>query len=145
MNTRLAKRSNPLFQHCLLLLKFFFFNVLIVTADIITDIDTAISHYQNNDVNWCLFTSLVIFAPFGYVMILFTSSKMLSFTKTYRMDGQYDSLSEILWQFPLFHPLKWVFRLNRFNNFLNSFNLSQRYVVVKYLLQHFLKKFSEFQ
>ncbi len=70
------------------------------------------------------------------------------------MDGQYDSLSEILWQFPLFHPLKWVFRLNHFDSidlitfwtYLTYVRDSSGYVGVKYLLQHFIfKKLSEFK
>ena len=92
--------------HCWLLFKFFLSNVLLTTADIVTDIQTAQTFFEAQDYYWGLLTALFIFAPFGSVLIIFLTSRFISSVKKYEIVEEKDNIAKIIWQFPLLHPIK---------------------------------------
>ncbi len=92
--------------HCWLLVKFLLSNVVLLTADIITDIQTAQSFFEAEDYYWGLLTSLFIFAPFGYVLIIFLTLRCTRSVKKYDIVEEKENITNIIWQFPLLHPIK---------------------------------------
>jgi len=97
---------DPFISHCWLLLKFFLTNILLLTADIVTDTQTALSFFEAGDYYWALVTLLFIFAPFGVVLAFFITSRCIATIKRYEINGEKENLANIIWQFPLLHPIK---------------------------------------
>ena len=106
-----------------LLGRYFVFNVILIFADIATDIYTAVQFFKSGDYNWGMFTILVIFAPLGarIIMIVFNSHKcflglMPDESKTFfrrfkwekndaRIAAHWKELKKLFWSIPLFHPV----------------------------------------
>jgi hypothetical protein len=101
-----TSKRNIIVAHCWLLVKFFLSNVVLLTADIITDIQTAQSFFEAEDYYWGLLSYLFIFAPFGYAVIIFLTSRCISSVKKYEIVEEKENIKNIVWQFPLLHPIK---------------------------------------
>ena len=106
--------GHPKFKHFLILLKFFTFSVALLTADIITDILSALDFFQRGHVYWGLFTMLPIIAPFIVQCII----TLLNLPRCFKIVGKCLELDEarfsiwqndvwkLLWHFPLFQPIR---------------------------------------
>ena len=107
--------QNPIMKHFLVLLQFFLFGVILLFADIVTDIITAVDFYLNGQTYWCLFTTLPIFAPLLARIIL----SFVSFCRCFKFDKNKlqknparfnlwcQDLGKIIWHFPLLQPLRY--------------------------------------
>ncbi len=86
----------------MLITKFLLFNVILLSMDIASDFQTAISFFQSGDFYWGLATILVIFAPFLAVLI---------FSIVTKISNNLEKVfwTNILWQFPFFHPIRLIF------------------------------------
>jgi len=56
--------SHPKREHIWLLFKFFIFNILLLTVDVGTDINTAWNFYQRGDIKFSFISAVIIFIPF---------------------------------------------------------------------------------
>ncbi len=108
--------KNPaLRSHIGILTIFFFFNVLLLTADIGTDIATAVSFFNDDHIWWSIFTLVPIFAPW-IVRICIDVSNLLKIhleknIPRYEFQEQ-EVLRNLIWQFPLLHPIKYIYFLS---------------------------------
>lgn len=94
--------QQPKTKHYELLISFFTFSVLLVSADIISDIVTALNFYSRGDIYWTIFTLLPVFAPF-------ISRIVLSVINYFRANESFyikEELSQVFWNFPLVHPIR---------------------------------------
>jgi len=92
-----------------MLIFFFVFKVLLLTADITTDISTAISFFKEGHLGWFIFTMIPIFAP----MIVKISVDLSYLLKIYfekdipRFEAQRQVvLGNLKWHIPILHPIK---------------------------------------
>ncbi len=108
--------QNPKLQHVLYLFKFFFFSVVLITADIVTDIKTADELYGRGDHFWGLFTLLPIFAPFLAKIVI----AMANFRKCIQIENfrsikiihnrfnvWKNDIFPVFWDFPLLQPVRY--------------------------------------
>ncbi len=108
--------QNPKFKHCRCLLFFFVFSVVLITADIASDIDTAVEFLGRGDLYWGLFTLLPIFAPFFAKVVI----AMANFRKCIQIENfrsikivkncfnvwKHDVIP-VIWDFPLLQPVRY--------------------------------------
>lgn len=112
-----AKKKHHKCGHFFLLLKFFLFNVVLVTLDIITDFLTAINFFSRREFKWGLLTTVTIFSS----LILRTFLDIYGLLRCLRMKGKrgfqltlnrakFDvllkQLPHLVWHFPLLHPIR---------------------------------------
>ncbi len=120
--------QNPKFQHFCFLFKFFLFSVVLITADIVSDIDTALEFLGRGDLYWGLFTMLPIFAPFFAKVVIaianfrkciqienFRSFKIIK----NRFNVWKHDLIPVVWDFPLLQPVRYYSKYFKFNVRLN--------------------------
>lgn len=108
--------QSPTFQHCILLAKFFFFNVFLLTLDIGTDISTAVTFFTHGDIFWGLSTTLPILSPFLVKLTIAVAAILRCFFEKDKSGKRWinsaklmvdlGSLPNLLWDFPLIHPIK---------------------------------------
>ena len=108
--------------HIGLVSKFFFFNVFLLTMDIVTDINTGLEYHIKGDSYWGVCTILLISAPFAArtLIFLFDLRKcvFLEFhpynsknviprlrKNTARIEVLWYEWMKLLCHFPLLHPL----------------------------------------
>ncbi len=102
-------------QHCLILLKFFFFNVILVASDIGSDILTARNFFATKNNFWASLTLLFVFMPFlaRIVIYLVDLAKCLSYNvgrlkvDRSRLKIQKQEFPYLIWHFPLLHPIRY--------------------------------------
>jgi len=114
--------NHPKFQHFNLVLSFFLLKFLLQTADMVTDVVTAVDFFNNGHIYWSICTIGLVFLPFGariiqvFVQIAscykISKSSTFPFLKTRKNEARLRVLSEempsLLWTFPLFQPLRQV-------------------------------------
>jgi hypothetical protein len=90
-------------------MKFLSVSVILPTADIVTDIMTAYNFFTTGHVNWGIFTTIPIFAPFAVQLLL----QLFDFVKNFfvkknsaRILVQAQTFPKILWHFPLLLPVR---------------------------------------
>jgi len=96
-------------KHCVQLLIFFTFNVVFLTADIISDVLTAIQFFSNGHVNWGLSTLLPIFAPMTVriLVAIWNLLKVCYYNKDIpRKEVQIKALPSLIWHIPFLNPIK---------------------------------------
>ena len=106
--------GHPKFKHFLILLKFFIFSDALLTADIVTDILSALDFFQRAQYYWGLFTLLPFLAPFAVECSITTLSLSRCLKKvgncleldTARFSIWQNDLWKLLWHFPLFQPIR---------------------------------------
>ncbi len=108
------------FQHFILLLKFAFFNIFLMTFDVLTDVFTATEFYWNGNVNLSLFTTLPILAPcFSRIVEALASlakcfqlkiqKKSFYFEKDFlRLQKEIQKLPEIIWHVPFLSTIRYL-------------------------------------
>jgi len=108
------------FQHFILLLKFAFFNIFLMTFDVLTDVFTATEFYWNGNVYSGLFTTLPILAPcFARIVEALASlakcfqlkiqKKHFYFEKDFlRLQKEIQKLSEIVWHVPFLSTIRYL-------------------------------------
>jgi hypothetical protein len=86
----------------------------LLLLDIGTDISTAIDFFSRGHFNWGLFTTIPIFAPFVFRILLV----FYNLGKCFFEEGKYSVnipkiklqlqsfAANVFWSFPLFHPIK---------------------------------------
>jgi len=104
-------------SHGIILFKFFIFNLLLIGADIYTDIQTARYYFLQNHPYWGFYTTLFIFLPFLGKFAIFMFQLFLCFfskdkdnwykwkyeKRTQKLkDLLQKSPSELMWNFPPF-------------------------------------------
>ena len=95
-------KHHPKTKHFGLVAQFLVFSVVLVTADITTDILTAKDFFLSGDTNWALFTLLPVLAPFAARIVL----SINNYFRTWKSFQFSEELSQIFWHFPLFHPIR---------------------------------------
>ncbi len=109
---------HPKAKHFLILLKFFIFNVLLVSLDIGSDVGTAVNFYNRGHSYWGSLTLLFIFMPFfaRILVFLLNVSKCFSCNKTSKfymkadetkLKIQRQEFSKLMWHIPLLHPVRY--------------------------------------
>ena len=120
-------RNNPVFKHCQLVIVFFIFSVALLSADIVTDIVSAVDFFKRGHTYWGLFTLVPIFAPFAVrsVITLIGFCQCFEYKKidvtpeihfylpkiNMRKNKYIELLSELKqlpWHFPMFQPIRQV-------------------------------------
>ncbi len=115
------------FKHCQLLIVFFSCSVVLLSADIITDIVSAEDFFRRGDTYWGVFTLVPIFAPFAVrsVMSLIGFCRCFEYNKIdvtreihfylpkinkkkYKYDQWLSELKLLHWHFPMFQPIRLV-------------------------------------
>ena len=123
-----------IFKHFQLLIVFFSCSVVLLSADIITDIVSAEDFFRRGDTYWGVFTLVPIFAPFFVrsIMSLIGFCRCCEFKKievtsklhyylptTSKKNNKYDEwlseLKQLHWHFPMFQPIRLVKNLNLLN------------------------------
>ena len=99
--------QHPKTKRYRLLISFFTFSVLLVSADIISDIVTALDFHSRGDINWAIFTLIPVVAPFIARIVLSVVNYFLA-KKSFFFN---EELSELFWHFPLFHPIRYIEKL----------------------------------
>jgi hypothetical protein len=94
---------HPRANHCGVLLNFFVFSVVLVCADIITDIDTAMDFFSRGDIIWGALTIFFVTAPFLANLVIFVTK---SFRKKKCFVFSMTELFQLIWNFPIFHPIR---------------------------------------
>ena len=107
--------GHPKVRHFLILVKFFTFSVALLTADIVTDIQSALDFYQRGHFYWGLFTLLPVFAPF-FVRCTIAMMRLRRCFKlgrhlclelyAARFSVWKNDLWQLLWHFPLIQPFR---------------------------------------
>ncbi len=86
--------------HFRLLLSFAVINIILVAADIMTDISTAWSFFSSDNYNWGIFSTIPIFAPFLVRIVI----SVINFDSW--LINPWVEIQQILWNFPLLIPLR---------------------------------------
>ena len=104
--------GGPKVQHALMLINFFTFSVALITADIATDISTALDFLKRGDFYWGLFTLIPIFAPL-MGQILITLSSLIAIRRKTRQAVKPDlkwywknGLSQLAVHIPMVQPFR---------------------------------------
>ena len=116
-----------IFKHFRLVFLFFISSVVLLSADIVTDIVSAIDFFRRGDTYWGLFTLVPIFAPFAVRSVItlinicqcFKYKKMkvtlkihLYLPTTFKKNNKYDEwlseLKQLNWHFPMIQPIRSV-------------------------------------
>ncbi len=116
---------HPKFQHFFLLLNFFMRCVVLLSIDIITDINTAVNFLSRGHYYWGICTVVPIFAPFAVkilinilnlcrcfkLTIVDNSSILRRFRPTLnqaRLSFCFQESKQLVWHFPLLQPIRWA-------------------------------------
>jgi len=84
---------------------FFFFNVALVVADIVTDSISAYFYFIDGDENWGRITIIPIFLPFLIRLVMAIAG--LYKTKNQAERGvKLQNFKHLLWHLPFLHPVK---------------------------------------
>ncbi len=107
--------NNTVFKHCQLVIFFLVFSVGLLSADIITDIISAIDFFRRGDTYWGLFTLVPIFAPFAVRSVI----TLVGFCRCYeyllkinkkkeKYDEWLSELKQLHWHLPMLQPIRLV-------------------------------------
>ena len=66
--------NHPITNHCLLIIKFIAFNIILPSWDIYTDVITAFTFFKQNHIYWGSCTLVFVFLPFVGRLLMFTFS-----------------------------------------------------------------------
>ena len=106
--------GHPKCQHFFLLLKFAFYNIILFTSVIITDILISLDFYLRGHYYWSLCTATLILVPFLARVVsasfAFTQSFEIVYlhlkTDSSRFQRQLQSIPEVLWHLPILSSIR---------------------------------------
>ncbi len=118
--------NHPKVQRCQLLFSAFLFSVVLVAADIVTDISTSTEFFSRGHYYWGVFTLVPVFLPLFAKFILnlvnlsrcfkfeYYNSKCLGVSKlkkvsiiTARLSFCLQELRELVWHIPMCQPIRY--------------------------------------
>jgi hypothetical protein len=118
--------NDPKVQRFQLLFSTFLFSVVLVAADIVTDISTSIEFLSRGHYYWAVFTLVPVFLPLFAKLILnlvylsrcfeveYYSSKCLGMSKLKRVSVVparlafcLQELKQLIWHIPMFQPIRY--------------------------------------
>jgi hypothetical protein len=108
--------TSPKVQHAKLLLVFFIFSVVLLSADIITDFIAADEFFRQGDTYWGSFTLIPVFAPLGVRLIMlgisFCRCLQISSGKVklnrLKLSQWIRELKQLHWHIPLLQPIRFA-------------------------------------
>ncbi len=139
---------HPIFEHFILLLKFFTLSVFLLSMDIYTDIITAADFLSRGHFYWGICTLVPIFAPFA-VRILMNIVNLCRCFKLSIVENSSDprryrpklnqarlsfciqEFKQLIWHFPMLQPIRWaVWKQNIFKKKNISFCLKKIFFIL---------------
>jgi hypothetical protein len=118
--------NHPKVQRFQLLFSAFLFSVVLITADIVTDISTSIEFFWRGHYYWGVFTLVPVFLPLFAKVILnlvflsrcfkieYSNSKCLGMSTlkkvsalSARLSFCLQELTQLIWHIPLFQPIRY--------------------------------------
>jgi hypothetical protein len=113
----------PKFQHFFLLLKFFTLSVMLLSMDIITDINTAVDFLSRGHFYWGICTVVPIFAPFAVKILMNIVNLCRCYKVTIvenscllwryrpklneaRLSFSVRETKQLIWHFPMLQPIR---------------------------------------
>ena len=105
------KKENPFayqatMQRALMLIMFFIFKVILPMVDIVTDVITAQSFFQNGHPMWGRSTIIIIFLPFIAKILIEVYTVVYNKYRKNDTHGWKTTLTNILTHFPLIIPIR---------------------------------------
>ena len=105
------KEDSPVWQHILLIARFFIFKCLLSAADVFTDILTAKHFFETGNYYWGICTVLPLFAPFVARVIqtliqVAMCIKSIRHVNDVRLEILLQELPNLVWTFPLLQQIR---------------------------------------
>ncbi len=108
--------KTPKFQHLKLFALFVIFSVILLSADIVTDIIAAVEFFQRGDTYWFYFTLIPVFAPLGVrvIMMFYSFCRCLEFRSEKvklnrtKLANCFRELRQLHWHIPLLQPIRFA-------------------------------------
>ena len=100
--------NHAITNHCLLIIKFIAFNIILPSWDIYTDVITAFTFFKQNHIYWGSCTLVFVFLPFVGRLLMFTFSlgqiiikkKVPEHASKWHHIKKFIKKSDILWHIP---------------------------------------------